>query len=424
MSSMARRLHALRAPVAPAPMPKRLAGPGSGPVQAFAPPGAGERLDDPVRGSMERAFGHDFSSVRIHRDPETAGVARVMGAEAFASGLHIGFARGRYEPATGAGRNLLAHELAHVVQQCGTGSGRRAGGSSALEGEADRAAEAVARGAAVPPLSAAPAQIQHRIEFRDVGRGEASGFARRQEIVDRLTRLSGNLTFSLGAGGVLQYVVRPAGTASEFDRQMRVLIDEQDVTIPLRLTNRRGAVRNSRTGPFNILVAADDWGTGYVDVDDMLESDDLAFQSTFLHFLAERRATSNYNRRIGTETFSDAEFDRVHARGIDAEVLFMRDFFGDPLIEHDRGRPGDVIVQFRTGRPAGAQRRDIIRMHMTRNLRGEQRGLNRMTVDVLLADGGVMTAAAYRALRLRERAAAAAPAAPGAAAAPAGGGAP
>jgi hypothetical protein len=81
------------------------------------------------------------------------------------------------------------------------------------------------------------------------------------------------------------------------------------------------------------------------------------------------------------------------------------------LLPLDRSRPATTLpkrfIQFRTDRPAGARRRDIIRMHMTRGLGGEQRGLNRMTIDVLLADGRTMTADEYRALRRGEEDAAA-----------------
>jgi hypothetical protein len=66
---------------------------------------------------MEARFGHDFSRVRIHADAGAAAAARAAGAAAYTLGPDITFAAGRYDPGSPAGRALLAHELAHVVQQ-------------------------------------------------------------------------------------------------------------------------------------------------------------------------------------------------------------------------------------------------------------------------------------------------------------------
>ena len=62
-------------------------------------------------------FAHDFSRVRIHADDLAAKSARDVGAQAYTVGWHIAFAAGRYAPETSDGRRLLAHELAHTLQQ-------------------------------------------------------------------------------------------------------------------------------------------------------------------------------------------------------------------------------------------------------------------------------------------------------------------
>jgi hypothetical protein len=77
----------------------------------------GRALDVGVRSFMEPRFGHDFSGVRIHDDPVASRAAGSVSALAYAVGTNIVFARGQYAPDTQAGRRLLAHELAHVVQQ-------------------------------------------------------------------------------------------------------------------------------------------------------------------------------------------------------------------------------------------------------------------------------------------------------------------
>jgi hypothetical protein len=85
--------------------------------------GTGRPLDSRTRSFMERGFGADFSAVRIHVDGAADASATAIGAEAFTLGEDVTFAAGRYAPTTGPGRHLIAHELAHVVQQrCSPGA--------------------------------------------------------------------------------------------------------------------------------------------------------------------------------------------------------------------------------------------------------------------------------------------------------------
>ena len=79
-------------------------------------------LDPATRSSMESRFGHDFGGVRVHTDAAAAASARAVGALAYTVGRDIAFATGRYAPGTAEGRTLLAHELAHVVEQRGATS--------------------------------------------------------------------------------------------------------------------------------------------------------------------------------------------------------------------------------------------------------------------------------------------------------------
>jgi hypothetical protein len=66
---------------------------------------------------MEPRFGFDFSSIRIHADRGATVQARSINAEAFTYGRHIVFDKGSFNDHTTSGRELLAHELTHVVQQ-------------------------------------------------------------------------------------------------------------------------------------------------------------------------------------------------------------------------------------------------------------------------------------------------------------------
>jgi len=74
-------------------------------------------LDGATRTFMEERFGHTFGQVRIHTDGQAAQSARDVHALAYTVGRDVVFGAGQYQPQTGAGRRLIAHELTHVVQQ-------------------------------------------------------------------------------------------------------------------------------------------------------------------------------------------------------------------------------------------------------------------------------------------------------------------
>jgi peptidoglycan hydrolase-like protein with peptidoglycan-binding domain len=78
---------------------------------------SGRPLDHSTRAFMEPRFGHEFSHVRVHTDGLASRSAEAVAARAYTVGSNIAFRSGEYAPDTVAGRSLLAHELAHVVQQ-------------------------------------------------------------------------------------------------------------------------------------------------------------------------------------------------------------------------------------------------------------------------------------------------------------------
>jgi hypothetical protein len=81
------------------------------------PDGPSAPLPEPERHWMEARYGHDFSAVRVHTDAAAAEAAGKVNAQAFTSVRDIYFAEGMYAPSSSAGRHLLAHELAHTIQQ-------------------------------------------------------------------------------------------------------------------------------------------------------------------------------------------------------------------------------------------------------------------------------------------------------------------
>jgi outer membrane protein OmpA-like peptidoglycan-associated protein len=79
--------------------------------------GGGQPLDPGVRAFMEPRFSHDFSRVRVHSGSRAASLARTLKARAFTVGQDVVFGAGKYAPDTLSGGRLLAHELAHTIQQ-------------------------------------------------------------------------------------------------------------------------------------------------------------------------------------------------------------------------------------------------------------------------------------------------------------------
>jgi hypothetical protein len=119
---------------------------------------SGHALEPELRTDAERRLGHDFSRVRIHADEGPGAFARALGAAAYTAGSDIVFAPGRYEPLRPEGRQLLFHELAHVVQQEGAGGQR--GTASAAEREAEAISDEAVRGGHRRPAARSGARIQ------------------------------------------------------------------------------------------------------------------------------------------------------------------------------------------------------------------------------------------------------------------------
>jgi hypothetical protein len=81
--------------------------------------GSGRPLDRSSRERFEPAMGESLGDVRIHTGTQAAELARAVAARAFTVGSDIFFAPGEYQPGTRGGDPLIAHEVAHVVQQRG-----------------------------------------------------------------------------------------------------------------------------------------------------------------------------------------------------------------------------------------------------------------------------------------------------------------
>jgi hypothetical protein len=134
----------------------------------------GAPLPADLQTEMERHFSHDFSRVRVHDGREAARSANAHSARAYTMGNRITFAENEYRPDTAGGKRLVAHELAHVVQQGRGGSNRTGPGH---EAEAHVAADAASRGArADVKLGAARGIARHEPHNRGYAGEQEAGF--------------------------------------------------------------------------------------------------------------------------------------------------------------------------------------------------------------------------------------------------------
>ena len=126
----------------------------------------GQPLDAGLRQDMEGHFGTSLGHVRVHTDSAAAESAAAVEARAYTVGQHIVFSASSWAPHTRAGRHLLAHELAHTVQQRGARGGVQrlavdpGGRESPAEREADAAASSVTKGNDVPSIHRMSSALQ------------------------------------------------------------------------------------------------------------------------------------------------------------------------------------------------------------------------------------------------------------------------
>lgn len=158
------------------PAEKGAAGGREQPSAGPAASGGGMELAPQMRAKMEQSFGQDFSSVKVYADSSRAGGT----THAVTQGDEIHFAPGKYQPESAEGEQLIAHELAHVVQQR-RGSAvtqaydERAGGEL-LERDADESARDAARGDAARPQMVASAGMHQRFDsYEHKQLGDAGG---------------------------------------------------------------------------------------------------------------------------------------------------------------------------------------------------------------------------------------------------------
>ena len=122
----------------------------------------GRALETPVRRELEERLGHDFARVRIHTDEPAARSAAAVEAQAYTVGSDVVFGAGLYRPGTTAGKELLAHELAHVAQQPEGGARASTLSVADANGPSEREATRASTTAGVTPVAGAAPGLVHR----------------------------------------------------------------------------------------------------------------------------------------------------------------------------------------------------------------------------------------------------------------------
>ena len=318
-----------------------------------------QALDPDTRTRMEAAFGHSFTDVRIHADDHAASATRALDAWAFTRGTDVFFAHGRYAPRTTTGLRLLAHELAHVVQQRmahGAPQAPPATDRARLEGEADRAGTAVAAGHRSSRLSpAVGAGVQRQARPADQPLESVAGISTPLERGSR-RRPGGGRTLVVGEVTV---VVLPDQDSDDVNLRGRA-----ETTISFSDYNIQGRTRGDQvvsfTGPGAVVATIQTtygqgvtratpsgYGRGTTAADQAAAATSLGFHEgrhgrDFVEFLRSHPYPRFAGRRgMATDAFQAAEEAYATARDqyqrdIDAFTAQRTDCVGTTIDEYKR----------------------------------------------------------------------------------------
>lgn len=164
----------------------------------------GEELLEPSFASrVKESLGEDVKHVRLHTGPAAQEEADRHGARAVTREHDVYFARDAFEPETESGRRLLAHEIAHSIQQ--TGSATETGDQQALEAEADLAADSVMRGVRGPVHLKGP---QSEAQRQEKGKAEVPSIRRHGE---EISPMPGRGTITAAGMSIAYYYTTSTG---------------------------------------------------------------------------------------------------------------------------------------------------------------------------------------------------------------------
>jgi hypothetical protein len=290
---------------------------------------------------MAARFGHDFSRVRVHTDASAAQSARAIDARAYTVGRDIVFGAGQYRPQTDSGRQLLAHELAHVVQQRHLGDGARR--QPLLLGPVHDHYEAAA-GAAIgqaaqlslPPLSVPRLQ---RSFLGDVGSFFSDLFSLSPGPFSAIARLFGSENYSHDE--LQAYLNHLSGGSIEdrydSDNKARAVVARQGEFKPL-------------TTPIKVLLIREMLSGA------TLDADEKAILSLLRGASAAER--SQMVQQIGRAKLWD-DFSGANRRALEAITLTAADFADPKLIERLKALSPEHLAEYRDNALDGAVKSQV-----------------------------------------------------------------
>jgi hypothetical protein len=193
--------------------------------------GRGQPLPQSSQGFFGSRIGADFSGVRIHTGSESDSLNQSLNAKAFTTGQDIFFRKGEYNPGSSSGKELLAHELTHVVQQRGDGVRRKLTinqPGKRYEQEADRITSDLMKGAWPPETNSGNRLLVHELVHVIQQREGAQTISdsRKQPIGISAAPISAQRSFECAGGRPIREiwgatVMNPIDDLIEAVRQMR-----------------------------------------------------------------------------------------------------------------------------------------------------------------------------------------------------------
>jgi hypothetical protein len=301
----------------------------------------GEPLDASTRTLMTSRFGHDFGRVRVHTDARAAQSAQALNAHAYTVGRDIVFNAGQYRPRTNMGKQLLAHELTHVMQQrhldpapmpqplkLGPSHDRYEAAAEAHGGRLTAATPA-----SLPPLSAP------RVQRSAIGSFFSDLFSLSPGPFSAIYRLFGGENYSREE--LQAYLDHLAGGSIEdrydSDNKARAVVGRQGEFKPL-------------TTPIKILLIQEMLSGATLDADEKGILSLLRAASA-----AER---SQMVQKIGRERLWD-DFSGANRRALEAITLTAADFADPKLIDRLKALSPEDLAEYRDNALDGAVKSQI-----------------------------------------------------------------
>lgn len=271
-----------------------------------------KKIPKTLQSNLETSLGQDFSNVTIHTNSSQA---VQMNATAYTQNEQIHFAPGAFNPNATQGQDLIGHEFVHIAQQRAgvvqpthtLQKGVAVNNNNSLESEADTLGKQAIKGETISKYKGKQANatetVQRKLQIQGVTPPAQLAFL--QKIND-----GSGMQFDMDTAGFLKERDFVSIANDEFERRLVAGIHDPQ-TVILRLINSSDS------------IFVDEFTSGKVDVDDMLQMPSDVFKGALLHFIAERFHVPNYEATKGTTT--SKTFNYAHADGLTAQEVYLRE---------------------------------------------------------------------------------------------------